>query len=203
MPWRKPGLFCLAYNNGLPIACRISVTGENKVKRVILTTGVLVGALVLSAVGFTKDKPKPNPGNSNPGNKVTLCHATGSATNPFVVITVNANGAVNGHAGASHQGGRDIIPPFDYNRGGETVHFPGQNWDAQGQATLANGCEVEGQPTPTTPTTTTPTTPTETTPTTPTEPKDKPKEQPDQPRPVLPEPPSEARGQPDEFPFTP
>ncbi|HUF38131.1 MAG TPA: DUF5666 domain-containing protein, partial [Anaerolineales bacterium] len=39
-------------------------------------------------------------------DKVTLCHATGSATNPYVEITVSVQGATNGHAG--HSG--DIIP---------------------------------------------------------------------------------------------
>ncbi len=39
--------------------------------------------------------------------KITICHATGSATNPFVQITISKNG-LHGHA--KHQDGRDIIP---------------------------------------------------------------------------------------------
>jgi hypothetical protein len=39
--------------------------------------------------------------------KTTLCHSTGSATNPFVTITVS-NNAVKAHA--RHHDGRDIIP---------------------------------------------------------------------------------------------
>jgi hypothetical protein len=78
--------------------------------------------------------------NSNAHDKVTICHATGSQSNPFVVITPNANGVVNGHV--AHQDERDIIPPFDYNDHGTTVHFPGQNWDASGQAIFNNGCKV-------------------------------------------------------------
>jgi hypothetical protein len=39
--------------------------------------------------------------------KVTICHATGSATNPFVVITISEN-AVDAHR--RHQDGRDIVP---------------------------------------------------------------------------------------------
>jgi hypothetical protein len=76
---------------------------------------------------------------NNPHNRVSLCHSTGSQTNAFVKITVNANGTASGHAGSQHQGGRDIIPPFDYEDNG-TKHFPGQNWNAQGQATFSNNC---------------------------------------------------------------
>lgn len=39
-------------------------------------------------------------------DKITLCHATGSPTNPYVEITVSVEGATNGHA--KHAG--DIIP---------------------------------------------------------------------------------------------
>jgi hypothetical protein len=42
---------------------------------------------------------------SSSNDKVTLCHATGSSTNPFVEITVSANGLA-GHGGHSD----DIIP---------------------------------------------------------------------------------------------
>jgi hypothetical protein len=83
---------------------------------------------------------KSSDSNSNAHNKVTICHATGSQTNPFVMITPNANGVVNGHQ--AHQDGNDIIPPFDYNDHGTTVHFAGQNWDSTGQAIFNNGCKV-------------------------------------------------------------
>ncbi|MDX6656667.1 MAG: hypothetical protein QOH62_1460 [Solirubrobacteraceae bacterium] len=39
--------------------------------------------------------------------KTTICHATGSATNPYVTITIS-NNAIPAHA--RHQDGRDIIP---------------------------------------------------------------------------------------------
>jgi hypothetical protein len=45
--------------------------------------------------------------NGNGHTPVTICHATGSATNPFVEITIDENG-LNGHA--DHQDGRDINP---------------------------------------------------------------------------------------------
>ena len=79
--------------------------------------------------------------NATPAPKVTLCHATGSETNPYVVITVAAAGAYNGHI--AHQHSEDIIPPFEYQ--GETYS---QNWDAVGQAIYAAGCEVEAEPSP-------------------------------------------------------
>lgn len=85
-------------------------------------------------------------GSENPHNQVTLCHAKGSGAEkkPYVQITVNANGSASGHIG--HQGGRDIIPPFTYNDHGNEVTFPGQNWDADGQAVFANGCNPVEQP---------------------------------------------------------
>lgn len=75
-------------------------------------------------------------GNANPKVKVRICHATG--TDKYVVLWPNANGDVSGHAG--HQGGRDIIPSFVYNDGGEPATFPGQNMDAEGTAIYENGC---------------------------------------------------------------
>ncbi|MGI8774233.1 MAG: hypothetical protein ACR2KQ_04335, partial [Actinomycetota bacterium] len=45
------------------------------------------------------------PGPSNDNDKITICHATNSETNPFVVITISVNG-LNGHDG--HED--DIIP---------------------------------------------------------------------------------------------
>lgn len=65
-------------------------------------------------------------------DRITVCHATGSATNPYVQITVSEAGVLDGHAKGSHQDDRDIIPPF--------AGFPGQNWDANGAAIYRNGC---------------------------------------------------------------
>ena len=68
---------------------------------------------------------------------VTLCHATHSDRNPYVLITVDDDGAFRGHLGGGHQDGEDIIPPFEFD--GVTYS---QNWDADGQAILAAGCDV-------------------------------------------------------------
>ena len=78
---------------------------------------------------------------NNAHNKVTICHATGSKTNPYVVITPDASGVIDGHY--AHQDHRDIIPAFDYVGKDKVVHhFPGQNWTAEGQAIFNNGCKV-------------------------------------------------------------
>jgi hypothetical protein len=55
------------------------------------------------------DHPDQGGDHSNHGHdgKITICHATGSATNPYVIITISVNG-LNGHR--DHQDGRDIIP---------------------------------------------------------------------------------------------
>jgi hypothetical protein len=50
--------------------------------------------------------PKPASEHAKAG-KTTICHATGSATNPYVTITISDN-ALPAHA--RHQDGRDLIP---------------------------------------------------------------------------------------------
>ena len=90
--------------------------------------------------------------------KVTICHRTNSNSNPYVQITPDVAGVLNGHAGhtgpvwnstlkANHIKWGDIIPPFDYNGGS----FPGMNYTdgAQGgKAILANGCNIPNVPPP-------------------------------------------------------
>ena len=51
------------------------------------------------------------------GYHVTICHRTGSATNPYVVISPDVEGVVNGHLDHEQTGnglGGDIIPVFVY-----------------------------------------------------------------------------------------
>ncbi len=66
-------------------------------------------------------------------HKHTICHATGSSSNPYVVITPSVSGVFHGHM--DHQGDEDIVPPFMYKG-----TWYSQNWDAEGQATFNNGC---------------------------------------------------------------
>jgi hypothetical protein len=56
----------------------------------------------------TQAKSKSESGSSHAkAGKTTICHATGSATNPFVTITISDN-ALDAHR--RHQDGRDVIP---------------------------------------------------------------------------------------------
>jgi hypothetical protein len=90
--------------------------------------------------------------------KVTICHRTNSNTNPYVEITPDVSGVLDGHAGhtgpvwdptlkAQHIKWGDIIPPFQYAGGS----YPGMNYTdgAQGgKAILANGCAIPDAPPP-------------------------------------------------------
>ncbi len=117
----------------------------------IAATTALVAVLLagLIAIGVSDDVSEA-PGTRN--DKVTICHATSSGSNPYTTNTVDEssideqnNRYLNGHG--DHE--RDIIPPFGT--------FPGRNWDARGQAIWENGCKPPVE------TTTPPTTVVETT----------------------------------------
>ena len=93
-----------------------------------------VSAPIVPATQFFAPSSSPQP-------KVTICHATASASNPYVVITV-APEAVFTKGHDQHQDRRDIIPPFDYEKSGKTLTYPGLNWDARGRAVYAAGCDT-------------------------------------------------------------
>lgn len=82
------------------------------------------------------DPARGNVRNENP--KITFCHVPpGNPANGHL-ITTSVNAIQPGHTGHSD----DIIPPFTFVKHGRTVSFSGQNWDADGQAALANGCRA-------------------------------------------------------------
>ncbi len=66
--------------------------------------------------------------------KHTICHATGSANNPYEPITISVKAIFDRHLGMQHHDGRDIIPPFTYQNGTHS-----QNWP-EGKAIFENGC---------------------------------------------------------------
>lgn len=68
-------------------------TTERKPLKRFITAGAL-GALGLGLI--------PGTAGATPAPKVSVCHATGSATNPFVLITVSENAWLNAHS--DHEG---------------------------------------------------------------------------------------------------
>jgi hypothetical protein len=100
----------------------------------------LSGALLAGAAGLLVAAALP--ASAAPAEKVTICHATGSATNPYVVITPSAAGVYNGHYRQHDDLGHgDIIPEFTY----KGVTYPAKNG---GQAAIDNGCELPASSTP-------------------------------------------------------
>lgn len=75
--------------------------------------------------------------------KVVICHATGSTSNPYVELTISEAAAFHGHTGRSHQNGADIIPPYD-----EKGTLYSQNWNDRGRAIWANHCRIPKSPEP-------------------------------------------------------
>ena len=113
--------------SGLPKWRRPQMTASLTPRRL---ASLILGASMLAAV--------PALGAASPGlgpnSHVTICHATGSKTNPYVKISPSVAGILNGHL--KHQDHRDVVPPFTFR--GQT--YPGQNWTADGQTFLAGGC---------------------------------------------------------------
>ncbi len=67
--------------------------------------------------------------------RVSICHREGGPN--YVAITAAAQGVYDGHV-KNHP--LDIIPPFSFEQAGQRISFQGQNWDAEGQMIVANGC---------------------------------------------------------------
>jgi hypothetical protein len=96
---------------------------------------LLIGILGLAALAFGLLQAQPE-AFAKPKDKVTVCHATGSATNPFVEITVSENALKNPHGHAGHED--DLIDPA----GG--VCPDGDDNGGNGPGNKAEVCHVTG-----------------------------------------------------------
>ena len=83
-------------------------------------------------------------------SKVTLCHSTGSNSNPYITNEPDKSGDLSGHAddigpiwypGITVTWG-DIIPSFNYLCDTGVCNYPGLNWTTEGQAVWNNGCTM-------------------------------------------------------------
>lgn len=131
---------------------------------IVLAASLTLAATVVATTAATNSDP-------NDGHKITLCHRTGSADNPYVSVTVDiaSSGFVQGghtnHEQVGNGLGGDIIPAYEAfaKDGKEWVPFsyPGKNLDTiiggvTGAEILAAGCQIPGggvhDPTPIPPT---------------------------------------------------
>jgi len=103
---------------------------RSKIKRLVAVLAVASGTIGIGASMAAATKADPH--------KVTICHATASATNPYVVITVDIASIV-GDSGHGHSGVNvgDIIPPITVDG---VVVYAGNNWNDTTHAFLDNGC---------------------------------------------------------------
>jgi hypothetical protein len=141
-------------------------TSTGRVRRSVLgiagVTAIAGTVMVLSSLGSTAS--------AAPDASVTLCHATASTTNPYTVITVNADSIEtkifgnNGHAthtgpvfdpagGKSQPAWGDIIPSFVYVQSGsnDEITYPGMNLTSVGLNFLAHDCTFVEPPASSTP----------------------------------------------------
>lgn len=104
--------------------------------RRIGTRALVAGMVALGTLGAGASTASAT--NSDP-HKITICHATASKTNPYVVINVDI-ASIIGDSGHGHSGvnAGDIIPPIIVDA---IQLYGGNNWPA-GQATFYNGCNV-------------------------------------------------------------
>jgi hypothetical protein len=109
-----------------------------------LTTLLL--AIGLAGLLFSLSIANPVQAVPTPTEDVDICHATGSHENPYVPQSPDATADAGGHDGHNGPiwyfgivgGWGDIIPPFEYDGGS----YPGKNYTAEGEAILANNCNI-------------------------------------------------------------
>lgn len=108
---------------------------------------LIAGGLALSAISLLGSAGSATP--PRPEHKVTLCHATDSYSNPYVVVTVDVASVLHhghdGHDGPvfyatipKHQKWGDIIPSFDYGPG---ERYGGKNNNGAAMTMLGQGCK--------------------------------------------------------------
>ena len=109
-------------------------TPRTRIQR--LGLGTLVAGIILAVTGLAAAPA----GAAVNDHQITICHATASAQNPYSTPQPNKWQIMspNGHGFDAD----DIIPPFDAGSKGNHSWpaFPGLNWDAEGQAIHAAGC---------------------------------------------------------------
>ncbi|HEX6937064.1 MAG TPA: hypothetical protein VF227_11145 [Actinomycetes bacterium] len=119
-----------------------------------------LGAVTLVAAMAPLTAGAANASQQGEDHKVTICHRTNSANNPYVVITIDKAAVFKkGHdthdEGGVYQPGDkengvrwgDIIPSFTYYaspKDSAQQTYPGLNYEA-GRDILENGCEVPGE----------------------------------------------------------
>jgi|GEM_PF-6769816 len=109
---------------------------------------ILTAAAVIAAIaGGTQAQSEAA------GFHVTICHRTGSASNPYIMISPDAEGVVSGHLDHDQTGnglGGDIIPVFEFHGVTYSKNLGITIGGVSGAAILANGCNVPTMtPTPT------------------------------------------------------
>ena len=70
------------------------------------------------------------------GDKIDICHATESDSNPYNAQSPNLNSFFGGH----DEDTKDIIPPFFYDQGEGAKFFSGNNWTPENEEFLEAGC---------------------------------------------------------------
>jgi uncharacterized repeat protein (TIGR01451 family) len=69
--------------------------------------------------------------------KISICHATASESNPYTNPEVNISSFFSGGHDTDEE---DIIPPFHYTQGDGIQEFDGMNWDGANIALWESGC---------------------------------------------------------------
>ena len=87
----------------------------------LASAGLLTGVAAAAAVNGAQAAPAP---------KVTICHGTGSATNPYVIITVSENALKHGH----------------FHNGVEPGHGPGHSANPDMYLNDEGGCGFDTPP---------------------------------------------------------